>query len=118
MTPVEMDRGASQFDLTLYVQETAEGLRGTFEYSTDLFDRTTIERLAGHYVQLLAGVVADPTQRLSQLAAAHGGRAGADRRPGMPQPRPIRGRQDSSAWCATTWPGARTRWRCGKGSGA
>ncbi len=36
-------------------------------YSTDLFDAATIERLVGHFVTLLEGIVADPDQRISEL---------------------------------------------------
>ena len=65
--PVELDTGTAKFDLSLSVTERPEGLHLRFEYSTDLFDAATIERLAGHYHTLLEGVVADPDQRLSLL---------------------------------------------------
>jgi amino acid adenylation domain-containing protein len=57
----------SKFDLTLFISETRVGLHGTFEYSTDLFDGSTIGRLVGHFKTLLEGVVADPDHRLSEL---------------------------------------------------
>ena len=41
-----VDRGAAQFDLTLLVSETEDGLDAELEYNSDLFDRGTIERLA------------------------------------------------------------------------
>src|SRR5262249_32710438 len=37
------------------------------EYSTDLFRRDTIERLAGHYLTLLAAVTIDPRRAISEL---------------------------------------------------
>ncbi|HVR97693.1 MAG TPA: amino acid adenylation domain-containing protein, partial [Thermoanaerobaculia bacterium] len=37
------------------------------EYSTDLFRRDTVERLAGHYLALLEGAVADPGGRIAEL---------------------------------------------------
>jgi amino acid adenylation domain-containing protein len=64
---LEIDPGTARFDLTLDFWETPEGLYGRFEYSTDLFDATTITRMAGHLQTLLEGSVADPQQRLSQL---------------------------------------------------
>lgn len=67
ITPVEIDTGTSVFDLTLFVQETAQGLKIAAEYSADLFDEATIERLLGHYQTLLAGVAVNPEQRLSWL---------------------------------------------------
>jgi len=68
LTPVEVDRGAALLDLTLWVYETPEGLSGSFEYATDLFDRTTIERMAGHWRALLEAMIADPKRRLSELS--------------------------------------------------
>ncbi len=57
----------SKFDLTLWMAETASGLLGSFEYSTDLFDEATIDRMAVHLRALLEGAVADPGQALSAL---------------------------------------------------
>ena len=37
------------------------------EYNTDLFERSTIRRLSGHYARLLEAIVAAPQARLSQL---------------------------------------------------
>ena len=52
---------------TLALTETPEGLRGWFEYSTDVFERTTIARLTEHWQTLLAGISAAPEQSLSTL---------------------------------------------------
>ena len=57
----------STFDLTLSVRESEAGLDAMFEYDTDLFNETTIERLANHYQTLLEAVAADPDQRISGL---------------------------------------------------
>ena len=60
--------GASvRFDLELHLSTQAAGLRGTVVYSTCLFDPSTIGRLVGHYLTLLAGIVADPDRHLSEL---------------------------------------------------
>ncbi len=64
---LEMDWGTAKFDLGLFLQETEEGLRGAFEYNTDLFDGTTIERLEEHFRVLLEGVLANPDQHLLEL---------------------------------------------------
>jgi amino acid adenylation domain-containing protein len=55
------------FDLTLSIRETGQGLLGSFEFSTDLFDPDTIERMLEHFQSLLEGIVADSEQRLSAL---------------------------------------------------
>ncbi|MEH2279461.1 MAG: amino acid adenylation domain-containing protein [Nostoc sp.] len=57
----------SMFDLTLSLEETASGITGSFEYNTDLFDTSTIKRMAGHFQVLLEGIIASPEQRLSNL---------------------------------------------------
>ena len=67
LSALEVDTETAKFDLTLELSETPEGLRGWFEYSTDLFDAATIARMAGHLQTLLEGIVADPEQRLSTL---------------------------------------------------
>jgi amino acid adenylation domain-containing protein len=63
----DLGTGTSKFDLTLSVQETAEGLSGIFEYATDLFDRSTIERMTGHWRALLEAIVASPERGVSEL---------------------------------------------------
>ena len=67
MRHIELDKGTAKFDLSLGLAEKAGGLRGVLSYSTDLFDRETIERLVGQYRELLTAVVADPERRLSAL---------------------------------------------------
>jgi amino acid adenylation domain-containing protein len=62
-----VERGTAKFDLTLSTLETEQGLNCTIEYSTDLFEAATIERMLGHFEILLQGVVADPQQELSRL---------------------------------------------------
>ncbi|MGD1948562.1 MAG: amino acid adenylation domain-containing protein, partial [Leptolyngbyaceae cyanobacterium] len=57
----------SKFDLTLALREGPEGLEGFVEDNTDLFKPETIDRLMGHYQQLLKQVVANPEHPLSAL---------------------------------------------------
>ena len=67
VTAVEIDPWTARFDLTLELAETAEGLRGWIEYSTDLFEPATIARMAGHLETLLEAIGADPARRVSRL---------------------------------------------------
>jgi amino acid adenylation domain-containing protein len=67
LKPLGGDNGTAKFDLTLYVEETQGGLVGGMEYNTDLFDDATIQRMLGHYENLLRGIVARPEQRISEL---------------------------------------------------
>jgi amino acid adenylation domain-containing protein len=62
-----VDTGSSKFDLRVDLLERATRLDGYFEYSTDLFDPATIERMAAHFLRLLEAMVATPERRLSAL---------------------------------------------------
>ncbi len=63
----EVDNGTARFELAVSLIAAEEGLAAVFKYSRDLFEAATIERLAGHFETLLAGAVADPGRRLSEL---------------------------------------------------
>ncbi len=67
--PVEVHTATSQFDFTLFADDGPQGLLLAAEYSTDLFDEATVERMLAHVVALLAAVVANPELRLSVLPA-------------------------------------------------
>ena len=59
---------ASRFDLTLALRkDEAPGADALVEYSTDLFEPETIQRLLGHLEVLLEAAVADPEQAVSLL---------------------------------------------------
>ncbi|MBD2517741.1 amino acid adenylation domain-containing protein, partial [Nostoc sp. FACHB-973] len=62
-----IESATAKFDLTLTMENTATGLVGAWEYNTDLFDASTIERMTGHFVTLLEAIVENPKQRISQL---------------------------------------------------
>ncbi|HID52191.1 MAG TPA: non-ribosomal peptide synthetase, partial [Anaerolineae bacterium] len=67
LTPLETDTRAATFDLTLAMNESPDGLQGSVEYNTDLFDPATMERLIGHFQTLLAGIAADPDTAVTRL---------------------------------------------------
>jgi amino acid adenylation domain-containing protein len=58
---------SAQFDLFLMLKPTAQGLRVRLNYSTDLFERGTVERMLGHLERVLEQVAADADVRLSRL---------------------------------------------------
>ncbi|MBW4660753.1 MAG: amino acid adenylation domain-containing protein [Drouetiella hepatica Uher 2000/2452] len=64
---IETDRGTAQFDLMLLLEETTEGLVGTIEYNTDLFELDTIARMVGHYQTLLKAMAANLDRPISDL---------------------------------------------------
>src|SRR4028118_1768190 len=59
--------GAVKFDLSFFMSEEEQGLKGRLVYNADLFDDATIERMLGHLQTLLKGIVEGPDQRLSEL---------------------------------------------------
>ncbi|SIO25198.1 amino acid adenylation domain-containing protein [Singulisphaera sp. GP187] len=61
--PVE----TAKFDLTLKLTETDQGLNAALEYSTDLFDASTVDRMLGWFETLLQGIVAAPETPLANL---------------------------------------------------
>jgi aspartate racemase len=67
ITHTDIDTGTSKFDLSIIIEERADGLIGRFEYRTALFDAATIQRMMGHWQMLLEEVVANPGQQLAQL---------------------------------------------------
>ncbi len=67
LAPVEIDNQTAKFDLLLNIEDAPEGFRGWFEYRTDLFDRPTIGRMAGHFQTLLEGVVEEPEGHIAWL---------------------------------------------------
>ncbi|WP_414575219.1 amino acid adenylation domain-containing protein [Anabaena sp. CCY 9402-a] len=65
--PLETEHSTSRFDISLDMYETPSGLRGTWEYSTELFEKATIERLVAHFQILLSTIVANPEQSINEL---------------------------------------------------
>ncbi|MEV5508420.1 non-ribosomal peptide synthetase [Streptomyces orinoci] len=65
--------GTARFDLMISLSEqwtaggAPDGLAGTAEFSTELFDRSTVERLVARLLRLLAGAAEEPGRPLSRL---------------------------------------------------
>jgi amino acid adenylation domain-containing protein len=67
LSELPQENTIAKFDLTLSMSETPDGLVGAWEYNTDLFDRATIERMAGHFENLLSAIVENPQQLVSEI---------------------------------------------------
>lgn len=65
--PVDLMRESSDLDILLYLYESGEGLFGKFEFRADLFDKSTIQRMANNLETLLRGIVVNPERRISDL---------------------------------------------------
>src|SRR5215213_423074 len=62
-----VEGGTVKFDLSLFLFEEDQGLKGRLVYNADLFDDATIERMLGHLQTFLRGIVEDPDRHLSEL---------------------------------------------------
>ena len=67
LTQMDIDSGASKYDLYLELDERREEILARFHYSTDLFELATIERMAGHWITLLEAATENPNLRVSEL---------------------------------------------------
>ncbi|GHH24533.1 non-ribosomal peptide synthetase [Streptomyces rubradiris] len=68
MELMETESSTARFDLELQVFEEGDELSGWFEYNTELFDAATIDRMGGHLRVLLDNLLADPGQRILDVA--------------------------------------------------
>ena len=67
LRPFTAETETTKFELTLTMSDEAEGLRGSLQYKTDLFNEVTIKKMLGHFQTLVEGIVADPDQHISEL---------------------------------------------------
>src|SRR6185369_5187023 len=67
VTPIWVDDGNSRFDMTLGLWDSPARIFGFFEYNLDLFDPTTVARMAAAFLALVERAVADPEVRLAEL---------------------------------------------------
>jgi amino acid adenylation domain-containing protein len=67
ISPIQIDTGFSQVDLSLTMWEEEGIMNGTFEYNTDLFEPSTIQRMKDHFQVLLTGIIADVNRDISLL---------------------------------------------------
>ncbi|HZW31370.1 MAG TPA: amino acid adenylation domain-containing protein, partial [Isosphaeraceae bacterium] len=76
----------------LFAAESDSGLQLAMEYSTDLFEAATVDRMLAHFRTFLEGIVADPDRRISTLPllsdAERRGLLGPAIAPARSRPRP------------------------------
>lgn len=86
--PVDVNNTAAKFDLSVEIQESGEEWVVTFNYSTDLFIKSTIERMARHYCNILTMILQSPEKAIGNICLLT--EAEQNRLPGfnsIPQPR-------------------------------
>ncbi|WP_321473485.1 non-ribosomal peptide synthetase [uncultured Paludibaculum sp.] len=73
VTSEAVETGVAKFDLSFSIADqrtpygSANGLNGSIEYSADLFERSTVERMTEWLTRLIAGVVADPDRSIDSI---------------------------------------------------
>ncbi len=64
---IDFGHGTSKFDLLFNAEEHGNGISVGVEYCTDLFMRSTIERMMESFQIILAAILKDSSQRVDQL---------------------------------------------------
>ncbi|MDB9524606.1 condensation domain-containing protein [Oscillatoria sp. CS-180] len=67
LKPVPQAYSTAKLDLSVDLYETPDGIVGGFEYNRDLFEVNTIRSMVEHFQTLLASVVDNPHQTISEL---------------------------------------------------
>ncbi|MEK6731279.1 MAG: amino acid adenylation domain-containing protein [Pseudomonadota bacterium] len=67
LSQLEVHTGTTKYDLTFELDERKEGIIGRVEYRTDLFDDDFIQRMMGHYRQLIDSILKNPTESIDRL---------------------------------------------------
>ncbi len=67
MTQMNIGFEAAKFDLSLTFSQIHNTLSGRLIYNAALFDVDTIDRLLGHFVHLIKGIVANPDRPIMQV---------------------------------------------------
>lgn len=65
--PFRCHSKTAKFDLSLEASDQGETISFAIEFSTDLFRQETIERLTGHYENLLRDIAAKPDKKLRDI---------------------------------------------------
>ena len=99
--PWSVHPGSSQLDLFVTLWEEEKGMRGRIEYSTDLFDRATMERFLEHYRTLLASIAQDADQPIAALRILPGSEWRRSYENGMQPKCPVRMSAVSTSWSRT-----------------
>jgi amino acid adenylation domain-containing protein len=71
LQPLTVENGTSKFELSMDLIEVMghvpQGVRGSLEYNTDLFEKASMARMIDHFQMLLNGIVAEPTRSIATL---------------------------------------------------
>ena len=66
--PIFSGYSISKFDLSVWAFEREDSLRIGFEYATDIFDESTIERLGQHFEELIKEIIKDKHRKICEVS--------------------------------------------------
>lgn len=66
--PIKIKNKTAQFDIVVNVALNGKRLEFRWEYNTDLFECTSIERMIGHYRHILRQVIEDPSINVNHIS--------------------------------------------------
>jgi alpha-ketoglutarate-dependent taurine dioxygenase len=69
LSPMKGERGTTQYDMSVNLLDTGQGIAGPLEYDSDLFEQPTIDHWIESYLKILRRAAETPEVRLSELAA-------------------------------------------------
>lgn len=58
---------AGQFDMSIEMTGVDESLKGVLKYNLDLFNEDSMKRMANHFLDILACIIKNPNQHISEL---------------------------------------------------
>lgn len=67
LSQLDFGAGTAKYDLTLFMEDTNQGLSLTLQYNSDLFAAATIDNLADQFALLLDSIVAQPDAKLAEF---------------------------------------------------
>jgi len=66
--PFLIDRGASEYDLSLYMWMDEGILKGLFEYSTELFEKQFIEAMTSHFINIVESILENTEIKINEIS--------------------------------------------------
>ncbi|AUX45575.1 uncharacterized protein SOCE26_070690 [Sorangium cellulosum] len=67
LLPEELHNGTSKLDLLLLLAEAPDGIHGSLEYSAELFEPETAQRMVRHFLVLLESIAQEPDRSIWSL---------------------------------------------------
>ncbi len=68
ITPISLDIDTSRFDILTSLRDHPNGMIGTIEYNSDIFDKTTIQRFADNFIYILQNMLDHIDQNIQDFS--------------------------------------------------